>query len=658
MEVNGKYVALDLETRDPGLMLKGPGWAFARDGYVDQGKTTSGYPVGYAMAWFDGRLEDVSREDLINPNILQHFKSIYIPVRHGEIHAEGGNVPEDVLRSAIGPVLADPDRVIVAANIGYDYGWTLWDGFDWKAGVDDIQIQAPLINDNRMSSRLDLLARELLGLTKNEEEMETAAAMMGIAKKNVKERLWELPSSVVANYAKVDAIHALRIHAIQQYDIRRLELERVHELERRLVPVIHKMRKVGVRVDIERAHELQQMFLKKEKEGQALLKDLTGREVDVWDKMTQIQILKDEGVTEFPVTEKKGDDSLDQTFLKKLSVEDNRVGKIAASILSMRRYQRARKTFVEEMVIVPNHNGRVHCELHSLRSDDGGTVSGRFSCSNPNLQQVPSRDPELGPLIRSQFLPDEGMVWASIDYSSQEPRLAVHFGEASGIAAARSLGDIYREDPRADAYEPTAIACGIARKDAKTIKLGILYGMGGGKLAVSLGLPHFTSSWVDRVTGEVRTSVKPGPEAEALIEKFDQNAPMDRKLSDLAQKAAKSRGYVKTILGRRANFPRRPNGSVWFTHKALNRIIQGSAADMMKMAMANLGDLQDACPDPSWRMMMTIHDELAFSVSPDKKNEIGEMLAEVMSNAIPLTVPVVCDVEVGSNWGESMGNKL
>ena len=658
MDINGKYVALDLETRDPGLMLKGPGWAFTPDGNVDQGSSTTGYPVGYAMAWFDGRLEDVSREDLINPNILQHFKSVYMPIRHGEIQAEGGNIPEDVLRSTLSPVLADPDRVIVAANIGYDYGWTLWDGFQWKAGVDDIQIQAPLINDNRMSVRLDLLARELLGLTKNEEEMETAAAMMGIAKKNVKENLWKLPAHVVAGYAKVDAIHALRIHAIQQYDIKRLELERVHELERRLVPVLHKMRKAGVRVDLERAYELQQQFLAKERAGQALLKDLTGREVDVWDKATQIQILKDEGVTDFPTTEKKGDDSLDQRFLKDLSATEGRVSQIAGAILAMRRYQRARKTFVEEMVIVPNHNGRVHCELHALRSDEGGTVTGRFSCSKPNLQQVPARDPELGPLIRSQFLPDEGTTWASIDYSSQEPRLAVHFGEASGIAAAKDLGDIYREDPRADAYQPTAEACGIPRKDAKIIKLGILYGMAGGKLAVSLGLPHFTSSWVDRATGEVRVSVKPGPEAEALIEKFDENAPMDRELSNLAQKAAKSRGYVKTILGRRANFPRRPNGSVWFTHKALNRIIQGSAADMMKMAMANLGDLQEASPDPRWRMMMTIHDELAFSVSTDSCKEVGDMLADMMSDAIKLTVPVVCDVEVGSNWGESMGSKL
>lgn len=659
MNIEGKYVALDLETRDPGLMVRGPGWAFAPEGKADTSANTHGYPVGYALSWFPGDIEALSEEELKDPRIRAQFKSVYLGVRHGTDWSEGGNIPEDQVRSIVGPVLADPRRVIVAANILYDYGWTKWDGFDWKSGVDDVQIQAPLLDDNRRSSRLDLLAQELLGVRKNEEEMERRAFLMGIPKKNVKDRLWELPSDAVSVYAEDDACHALRIYMIQKKRMEALGLEKVWDMERRLIPILHEMRKHGVRVDLDRAQELKKQFWTKECEFSDRLEGIVGKKVDPWEKATQIELLREEGVENFPTTEKKGDDSLDQGFLKDLSMNENKAGEIAACILGMRRYQRARKTFIEEMILGHHHNGRIHCELHALRSDDGGTVSGRFSSSKPNLQQVPARDPELGPLIRGCFLPEEGQVWCAIDYSSQEPRLAVHFGEAANIRGAFELGEVYRADPRADAYEPTARVCGIVRKEAKIIRLGILYGMGGGKLAWSLGLPFTEKKWVDRSTGEVRSSRKAGPEAEALLEKFDENSPMDRKLAELAQAAAKQRGFVKTIMGRRATFPRRANGSIWFTHKALNRIIQGSAADMMKMAMINLGEYQPTSPLGShWRMLLTVHDELGFSVDPAHVKEVTSQLAEIMSNAIPLTVPVVCDVEVGDTWGASMGNKL
>lgn len=651
MQINGKYVALDLETKDPLLKEKGPGWAF-----------NNGYPVGYAISWFKGDdLEKVKKEDMQKPEFRNQFDSVYLGIRH----EAGGNVSEDRIRSILGPILSDPSRVVVAANIGYDYGWTLWDGFKWLAGLDDIQIQAPLIDDNRRSVKLDLLAQELLGVHKKEEALIERAKRYGIDEKNVKSELWKMTAQDVAEYAEEDAVHALRIHAIQQFDMKALGLERVHELERRLIPVTYAMRKHGVRVDLERAEQLKEIFFKKQTEFSDHLTHLVGKEVDPWDKVQHIELLKAEGVEEFPKTEKKGDESLDQFFLKTLEKGGGRAGEIATDILGMRRYQRARKTFIEEMILGHNFNGRIHCELHALRGDDGGTVSGRFSSSKPNLQQVPARDPELGPLIRGCFLPDEGEVWMSIDYSSQEPRLAVHFGEKANIRGAAVIGETYRADPRADAYMQTAELCGIKRSDAKIIKLGILYGMGGGKLAVSLGLPHFNKDWIDRDTGQIKTSVRAGPEAEELLAQFDRNAPMDRRLAQLAQAAAKNRGYVKTILGRRATFPRRViNGvdrGVWFTHKALNRIIQGSAADMMKQAMVNLHEGQQIGDSPlsnSWKMLITVHDEIAFSVDSSKAKEVGEELAYRMSTALELTVPVVCDVEVGNTWGESMGNKL
>lgn len=607
MKIEGKYVALDLETRDPDLLTLGPGWAFPERG---------GYPVGYAVAWYaEGELQ-----------------SAYLPVRH----EAGGNMPIEEVRKILQPVLADPDRHIVMANSVYDYGWTLEDGFEWKAQIEDVQIQGPLLDDQRLSYSLNNLGKDYLGEKKVESGLYDAAKEWGL--KDPKGQMWKLPASLVEEYARGDAELTLRLFFYLQKLMEDKGLEQVHDLERDLIPVMYKMRKKGVKVNLDRAEQLRQQFLAKENEALAALGDLTDVSIDPWASATIIKALEAEGVKDFPLTPKKKEKSVDNNFLLRLAEHDNTAGKIAGHVKQLRRYNKARSSFVENMIQGHAINGRIHAELKALRSDDGGTVSGRFSCASPNLQQVPARDPELGPLIRSVFEPDEGK-WASIDYSSQEPRLAVHFAVKANCRGAWEMAERWRADPRLDAYIPTAELCGITRKDAKTIKLGILYGMGGGKLCDSLGLPTEEGEWKGRKV------LYAGPEGKELLAKFDANSPMDKQLSKLAQDKARRAGVVKTILGRRATFPRRPDGQVWFTHKALNRVIQGSAADMTKMAMV-------MCDAAGHLPLLSVHDELAFDVRDEK---MAREIAEIMENALPLEVPVVCDVEIGENWGASMG---
>lgn len=598
--------AFDVETCDPGLKTHGPGWAF---------RPVRGYVVGYALAWREGA----------------EVRSLYLPVRH----EGGGNRLEAEARAILAPILADPSNTIVMANAGYDYGWALAEGFEWNAALEDVQVYGPLLDEQRMSYSLDNLAKDALGVGKDETALYAAAKEWGI--KDVKANLWRLPAPDVEPYARQDAEVTLRLAEVQRPRIAEEGLETVAQLEHDLIPLLYRMRRKGVRVDVERAEREAARLRGVEETLGAEAEALAGVPIDPWASARIVEVLKAEGVSDFPLTPKKGEPSVTADFLRSLADHDNRAGHLAKLIGEMRRWQKVRSTFLENMILGHAVDGRIHCQLHALRSDDGGTVSGRFSASMPNLQQVPARDPEVGPLIRRLFLPDDGQ-WCSIDYSSQEPRIATHIGEAAGIRGAAEAAQRYRDDPRADPYLHTAEVCGISRKQAKAIRLGILYGMGGGKLCESLGLPTVEGDWKGRKV------LYAGDEGKRLLAAFDEASPMDRKLADLASRRAKGRGYIKTLLGRRARFPRRPNGEVWFTHKALNRAVQGGAADMMKTAMMKCArEIQDP--------LLTIHDELAFDV-PDRAT--AEALAEAMSTALPLSVPVVCDIEMGDSWGASM----
>jgi DNA polymerase I-like protein with 3'-5' exonuclease and polymerase domains len=264
--------------------------------------------------------------------------------------------------------------------------------------------------------------------------------------------------------------------------------------------------------------------------------------------------------------------------------------------------------------------------------------------SNPNLQQVPARDKELGPLIRSLFLPEKGEKWCSADFSQQEPRILTHFAYRSKYEGADSIAEAFISGD-ADFHQEVANLAGIDRKTAKTIGLGIMYGMGKGKLADQLGVDV--------------------AEASEILVRFNTYAPFVRQLADTVMRSASTRGYIKTLLGRRSHFdmwePRqygtgRPmkykeamheyNGDIKraFVYKALNKLIQGSAADMTKKAMLD-------CYNASYAPLLQVHDELVFSVA--NKKQIKE-ITEIMEDSVKLEVPNKVDAEIGKNWGDSM----
>ena len=290
------------------------------------------------------------------------------------------------------------------------------------------------------------------------------------------------------------------------------------------------------------------------------------------------------------------------------------------------------------------HNGRIHADIHQLRSDGGGTITGRFSYSNPNLQQLPARNEVIGPMIRSLFLPEEGDKWGSFDYSSQEPRIVVHYASLLEFRGASEFVEKYREDKYSDFHQIAADIVGVPRKQAKTINLGLFYGMGVTKLAGQLGLEL--------------------SDAKDLFAKYHAEVPFVREMSEFAANRAGKKGSIRTLLGRKCRYEKwepalfgvhKPlthkeafetygNGiRRAFTYKALNALIQGSAADQTKMAMVMLAE-EGLLP------LVQIHDELAMSV-PDEAT--ARRIQEIMETCVTLQVPSVVDAEIGPSWGEA-----
>jgi hypothetical protein len=279
-----------------------------------------------------------------------------------------------------------------------------------------------------------------------------------------------------------------------------------------------------------------------------------------------------------------------------------------------------------------------------MRQDSRICVTG--NCADPNLQQSPARHPVYGKLWRSIYLPDEGGQWAACDYSQQEPRLLIHYAELSGCPGAKEMADKFRNDFKADLHDETTklaypeLVPGTpefkkARKDkCKIIFLGLCYSMGEAKLCMSLGYP----TELVMIDGKERRVA--GAEGKAFLKEFNAKVPFLGDLVKKVQRVAWSRAYIITILGRHCRFPKGEKEE----RKALNRLIQGSAADQTKLAMVE-------CDKAGISLQLQVHDELGFTIYSEAE---AEKAADIMKNCIKLTVPSRVDIEIGPSWGGSM----
>lgn len=595
-------IAIDLETRDPNLIKLGPGWC-RNDGYV----------IGYAVA----------AGDFVG----------YYPVRHEE-----GNLPESLVVNWLKKQMATPKIEKVMHNAMYDLGWMRWAGIEVQGPIIDTMIAAPILNENRRYYNLNSLTGEYLGEYKNEKMLKAAAAMYGV---NPKSDMWRLPSKFVGSYAEQDAAVTLRLWDRLRVDIKQDEVTSIFQLESSLLPVLLEMKTKGVRVNTDGAEQIQIELGKREKN---LLKEIrtdTGVSVEPWSAASIAKAFDALGL-KYHRTENSNAPSFTKQFLS------NHTHPIAQKIVKLREFNKANTTFVQT-ILEHSCNGRIHCDFNPLRSDEGGTVTGRFSSSNPNLQQIPARDPEIKSMIRGLFIPEEGTKWGSFDYASQEPRWLAHYcAQLNGVhrhPQIDSVIDMYQQG-NADFHQMVADLADISRKEAKTVNLGIMYGMGRKKLAGVMDIDEM--------------------EAKALLEKYHERVPFVKGIADLAAATAAKSGTIRTWLGRKCRFDMwEPKSFGYnkamkleeaikeyggkgmirraFTYKALNKLIQGSSADQTKKAMVD-------CHAEGLTPMLTVHDELCFSIS---SQEQSDKIVEIMSTCVPdLKVPFEVDAELGDNWGE------
>ena len=602
-------IAIDVETRDPNLKKNGPGWP-----------TGDGEVVGYAVA-IDGW-------------------SGYIPIRH----YGGGNLDEKIVNRWLKKVFECPADKIMH-NAQYDLGWIKRMGFTVNGRIIDTMLVASLLDENRFSYSLNALAYEHLGKTKSEKALVEAAREFGV---DPKAEMWKMPAMYVGPYAEVDAVLTLELWNYFSTMLGKEDLWSIANTELDLLPCLVDMTMRGVRIDVNRVERTKDMLLKREKKVMKEIDRITGSRVEIWAAQSLSKAFDKLDIT-YPKTE-KGAPSFTKHFL------NEHAHPVSKLIVEARNLNKTSGTFINTIIKHCRADGRIHSHINQIRSDDGGTVSGRISMSNPNLQQIPARDPELGPMIRSLFLPEEGDQWAAIDYSQQEPRILVHYAHVYGktrgipLEGAAEFVEAYNTDPATDFHTMVAEMTNIPRKQAKTINLALMYGMGVNKMAESLD-----------ITVE---------EAKKLVKQYHNRVPFVKGLMTGVMNRLNensSAGALRSLGGRKCRFdmwepdtfamnkalPYREAVSTYgattrlkraYTYKALNRLIQASAADMTKKAMVALYQ-KEKLP------LVQIHDEIAMSVKNlDEANEI----ARIMENVLPLEVPSKCDIEMGPSWGESM----
>lgn len=605
-----KRISIDVEANDPLLKSKGPGYPRG-DSYV----------TGISVGTDDGYRQ-------------------YFPIRQ----AIGPNLDEgQVIRWATRE-LGRAYQPKVGAKIMYDLEALASMGVEVAGKTYDVQVMAALINENRQYYNLEALGQDYLGEGKQQDELYQwlAKAYGGSPKRSEQAKnIWRGPSALVGPYAESDVDLPLRLFDHFHQIMAKEGTLDLLEMETDLNPMLLAMRRRGVRVNVEAA-EILNTDLKKRL---ALLGD-----IDIWNA-DAITRMFDKAGESYPLTAKTKKPSFTKDWLEHHHWDKARL------IADARKWDKFRATFLEGYILNSHVNGRIYGQFHPLKGDENGTITGRFSASQPNLQNIPARDEELGPLLRGLFLPEPGEDWVKDDYSQVEFRILAHYGVAMKHPSAYEVAALYRNDPTTDFHVMVAKLCDIARKPAKNINFGLVYCMGEPTMAANLGRPL--------------EEVKP------LFDAYHAKLPFVSELQKAAAKAATKNGYVHTILKRRGRFETwEPKGwdasrdaeplpyeeavEKWGekkiklagTYKALNKIIQGSAADVMKKAMGMIWKAGCCVPEALGCPLLTVHDELDWSQPRTKlAQEAHKEVIRIMETAVQLTIPLICDSEIGPDWG-------
>ena len=587
-------IAIDLETKDPDLIKMGSGSVTKR------GDVTG---IAVAVKGWSG----------------------YYPIAH----EGGGNMDRKKVLKWFQSVL-DTNAIKIFHNAMYDICWLRSLGLTIKGKVIDTMIASAIVDENQLRYDLNNCSRRYIGQGKDEVALYAAAKEWGV---DAKAEMYKLPAMYVGSYAEKDAEITYELWQELKKEIAHQDIHSIFELETELFPCLVDMRFLGVRVDTENAHKLKKELVEEEKGCLHQVKKETHIDVQIWAARSIAQVFEKLKLP-FDRTEKTQAPSFTKNFLQ------NHPHPLVKKIARAREINKAHTTFIDT-ILKHSYKGRIHAEINQLRSDNGGTVTGRFSYSNPNLQQIPARNKNLGPRIRSLFIPEEGCTWGCFDYSQQEPRLVVHYAALQNLYGVDEVLEAYKVGD-ADFHSIVADMAEIPRYQAKTINLGLFYGMGKNKLQAELGVSK--------------------EKADELFKQYHGKVPFVKQMMDAVMRRAQDSGKIRTLLGRLCRFhlwepnmfgmhkalphdqallEHGPGIRRAYTYKALNRLIQGSAADMTKKAMLELYK-EGIVPH------IQVHDELDLSI---ESSEHADKIKEIMETAVELEVDNKVDYESGPNWG-------
>lgn len=743
-------ITIDLETCDPELKATAPGYVMGL-----------GFVAGIAIAANEG--------------------SWYIPIRH----AKGENYDENEVVEWLNKILsADTDKVM--HNAQYDLGWLRWLGVELKGKIFDTMLAAALLDENRFSYQLDALGKEYFGEGKFEEALAMAVAAefgatkthksvirlierntpemqavqkyapfveakervsqlydlypedikirykvlrnqvdkkghdtfkLKMSQENIKGLMWAVDPEEMGSYPIQDVDLTKKLYHLFKEMLQEENLTELMELEGELLPVLLEMREYGVRIDMDKAIELDIKYTAKLEELQAKIDKLAGYHINVDEDAPLVRYCEEHNLPY--VHTEKGNPSFSSDNI----IMDE--GGFFETVLEIRKYNKARNTYIRGYIFGSTLNGRLHGQYNQLKADEGGTVTGRLSSSNPNMQNLPSPGKgEIGQEIRSLFLPDDGDDWLCMDYSGQEPRMLVHavlsvekaynrqLGHTDKIEARLLAGSELAEDPKFRGYDAdfhTAVSSFCIEEEyrmdgkptdteefhkdvkafrgkAKSIGLGVMYGSGVKKMADEMtkkGVP---------MTVEETANIK---------ENIFKNVPFLKSFTELLMNKAKTRGYILTILKRRGRFNQwecpifdknekkkigptlfNTRDEAWdfykansekykhlgrpqraFLYKALNKLIQGSSADQTKMAMVAMykrNDLTQNSLDIYFRRVDKEHfpPKLRIQVHDEinvskPKHESELWYQDIMEHCLPLQVEVKAEPVVCENWGKA-----
>ena len=651
-------IAIDLETYDPNLKTKGSG-AIRKDGFV----------CGIAIA--------------------TKKQTLYFPIAHNM--TDNLNTPK-TWKFLNEKVFKNKGLRKIFHNAMYDVCWIRSATGEMPQGsLLDTMIAASVIDETRMKYSLDSISKDYLKESKYKYDL--TAKVLDWSSGTIKDpmaNMHKLPYHLVKDYAEQDVNLTLKLWEL--FDKKYLDevlytktkadgsqefktCRKIFQLETKLFPCLVDMKFKGVKIDVEKAKVLGKWLDKRRDNLLKIIKKHTGIDVQIWAASSIKNLLDHQKITDYKKTPKSGLPQLPKDYLK---THKNRFLRM---IVKTRECDKGKNTFVEGLLDFV-HKGRIHADINQIRSDQGGTVTGRFSMSNPNLQQIPAKG-NLGRRMRELFIPDEGCVWGSFDYSQQEPRLVVHYAlktyiysddekeiPLNLIQSLEKLEEAYKEKD-VDFHQTVADMANIPRTTAKTINLGLFYGMGKIKLQKELKLDrdaatklfntyHIKAPFVRQLSQDLIQFAEEHKLLFTLEDRFcrfnkweTRNREWNNKINryepvPILTKENAEKEFKVELLDKFkdhiADNYMKDFDSYYkpaFTYKALNRLIQGSAADMTKRAMVNLYE-KGILPQ------IQIHDELCLSIKNDKE---AAMVKDIMKTAIPLIVDNKVNYKKGSSWG-------